>query len=122
MLYTKEIINNKLGDNTPFEDIAKSLEWTITLQDNEVEQAYDGGWYLVGYAPMEPVPTPAEQNKIIRTRRESLYAELTDPLTARKMRKAALNDWSEVDEANYIADLERLTGQIDTDNPYVTEV
>lgn len=25
--------------------------------ENEVEQAYDGQWYLAGYAPVVPVPT-----------------------------------------------------------------
>ena len=31
----------------------------MTLQD--VEQAYNGGWYLAGYAPVQPTPTLQEQ-------------------------------------------------------------
>ncbi len=31
----------------------------MTLQD--VEKSYDGGWYLVGFAPQKPEPTYQEQ-------------------------------------------------------------
>lgn len=55
MLYVKEIFDDKrLGDNTPFEEVAKSFGWSITLDESEVEQAYDGSWYVAGYAPEKP--------------------------------------------------------------------
>ena len=43
-----------LGDNTSF---YKSLG--MTLQD--VEQAYNGSWYLEGYAPEKPADSIAEK-------------------------------------------------------------
>ena len=52
----------------------------FTLQ--EVEQAYDGGWYLSGYAPEKPEPTIEEQNEAIRQTREQLYIQTSDKLKA----------------------------------------
>lgn len=52
MLYIKEIINHKIGDNTPFKSLADELGWTITLSENEVEQSdMDGHLYEKGFAP-----------------------------------------------------------------------
>lgn len=43
-----------LGTNT---DLYKS----INMVEMDVEQAYDGNWYLKGYAPIQPEPTYAEK-------------------------------------------------------------
>lgn len=52
MLYIKEIINHKIGDNTPFKSLADKLGWAITLSENEVEQSdIDGHLYEKGFAP-----------------------------------------------------------------------
>lgn len=32
----------------------------IGMQLMEVEQAYNGNWYVAGYAPFKPAPTPEE--------------------------------------------------------------
>ena len=37
-----------LGDNTEFYQ-------SIGMTEMEVEQAYDGGWYVLGYAPQKPL-------------------------------------------------------------------
>ena len=50
----------------------------FTLQ--EVEQAYDGSWYVAGYAPVKPEPTIEEQNEAIRATREQLYVQTSDKL------------------------------------------
>lgn len=34
-----------------------SIDDIRQVEENEVEQAYDGQWYLAGYAPVAPVPT-----------------------------------------------------------------
>ena len=34
---------------------------SIGMTEMEVEQAYDGQWYLKGYAPIKPAPTLQEQ-------------------------------------------------------------
>ena len=46
--------NVGLGNNVEF---YKSLGMT----EQEVEQAYNGEWYLKGYAPQKPAPTIQEQ-------------------------------------------------------------
>lgn len=60
LLYAK-VVNEEtklcdvgLGTNT---DYYKSLGMT----EQEVEQAYNGQWYLVGYVPSKPAPTIEEQ-------------------------------------------------------------
>ena len=64
-----------LGTNI---DFYKSLGFT----EQEVEQAYDGQWYLKGFAPTKPAPTIAEQvlsleneYKMNRWQREGILAE-----------------------------------------------
>lgn len=54
MLYCKDITNHKIGDNTPFEKVAKSLGWTITIDESATEKAYDGSLWEKGYAPEKP--------------------------------------------------------------------
>ena len=82
MLKYAKIINEEtktcdvgLGTNI---DFYKSLGFT----EQEVEQAYDGQWYLKGYAPTKPAPTIAEQvlsleneYKMNRWQREGILAE-----------------------------------------------
>lgn len=58
-----------LGTNTKF---YKSLG--MTLQD--VEQAYDGGWYLEGYAPSKPEPTIQEQVAELEKQIEELNTKM----------------------------------------------
>ena len=63
-----------LGTNI---DFYKSMGMT----EQEVEQAYDGQWFLKGYAPTKPAPTIAEQvialeneYKMVRWQREIILA------------------------------------------------
>lgn len=49
---------------------------SIGMTEMDVEQAYDGQWYLVGYAPEKPVPTKEEQSK----KREAAYIAESDPI------------------------------------------
>ena len=58
------------GTNTAFYQ-------SIGMTPMEVEQAYDGQWYLKGYAPEKPEPTKEEQQK---ARQEAYKAEV-DPIT-----------------------------------------
>ena len=50
---------------------------SIGMVEMEVEQAYDGSWYVKGYAPVKPEPTKEEQQK---ARQEAYKAEV-DPIT-----------------------------------------
>ena len=62
-----------LGTNSAFYQ-------SIGMTEQEVEQAYDGSWYLAGYVPEKPEPTIEEQNEAIRATREQLYVQTSDKL------------------------------------------
>ncbi len=49
----------------------------IGMSEMEVEQAYNGSWYVAGYAPEEPAPTEEEQ----RQKRAEAYRLEKDPIT-----------------------------------------
>ena len=55
---------------------------SIGMTEMEVEQAYDGSWYVAGFAPIKPEPTIEEQNESIRATREQLYIQTSDKLKA----------------------------------------
>lgn len=76
-----------LGTDTEF---YKSLGMT----EMDVEQAYNGAWYIQGYAPQKPEPTPQEQI-------QSLEAQIT----ARNIRGALLGDQYAIDKINEIEGL-----------------
>lgn len=74
---TREVI---LGaGQTP--EYYKSIGYTY----DEAEQSYTGQWYLKGYAPAKPEPTPKE---IIQAQIDELEAQITD----RNVRGAILGD------------------------------
>ena len=50
---------------------------SIGMVEMEVEQAYDGSWYVKGYAPVKPEPTKEEQQKA----RAEAYRLEKDPIT-----------------------------------------
>ena len=58
---------------------------SIGMTYDWVEQAYTGQWYLEGYAPQKPQPTPKE---IIQAQIDELEAQVTD----RNVRGAILGD------------------------------
>lgn len=47
---------------------------SVGMTEQDVEQAWDGNWYLTGFAPVKPVPTDAEISEI----RAQLYASDSD--------------------------------------------
>lgn len=67
---------------------------SIGMTEMEVEQAYNGAWYLKGYAPQKPEPTPQEQI-------QSLEAQIT----ARNIRGALLGDQYAIDKITEIENL-----------------
>jgi hypothetical protein len=44
---------------------------SVGMTEQDVEQAWDGNWYLTGFVPVKPVPTDAE----VLATRESLYPQ-----------------------------------------------
>lgn len=51
---------------------------SIGMVEMDVEQAYNGSWYIVGYVPEKPAPTEEEQ----RQARANAYLQEVDPITA----------------------------------------
>lgn len=59
-----------LGTNTEFYK-------SIGMTEMDVEQAYNGSWYVAGYAPQQSIE---EQNEQIRQQRQARYVVESDPL------------------------------------------
>lgn len=76
-----------LGTNTEFYK-------SIGMTEMDVEEAYDGNWYLAGYAPEEPAPTEEEQ----RQKREAAYTQEVDPITCHISRLADEEQTPEIEK------------------------
>ena len=101
-----------LGTNT---DFYKS----IGMVEMDVEQAYNGQWYLMGYAPEEPEQTKED----VSEKRRQLYIAEKDPITCQIQ---ALRDEEQTEEI--IAQIEslkeeraRVVEKIKAENPYPQE-
>lgn len=96
-----------LGNNIKF---YKSLGMT----EMDVEQAYNGSWYLSGYCPEKPAPTYEEVDKMrIEYRKEHI-----DDKTIARMRKTANGTWTEEDEQAYLELDAEVTAYIEEHFPY----
>ena len=72
---------------------------SIGMVEMDVEQSYDGCWYLAGYCPEKPAPTDEEQ----RQNRAEAYRLEKDPITCQIQ---ALRDEEQTPEV--IAEIEVL--------------
>jgi hypothetical protein len=81
------------------------IEIGMTLMD--VEQAYNGAWYVLGYAPAKPEPTEDEMKESVRSVRNG-YLKDTD--------FTQLNDapFTTEEKAQYAGYREYLRGYTDT--------
>ena len=68
---------------------------SIGMTEMDVEKAYNGNWYLVGYVPEKPTPTYEEQ----REARQMAFTEEADPLKYNYEEDCARYGY-ESDEAN----------------------
>lgn len=99
-MYAK-IINNETKQVEVGTGTNVSFYQKIGMEDMDVEQAYNGLWYLKGYAPIEP------QEEVIKKQILELEKQITD----RNLRNAilgdkfALNKITEIEEQ--IAELRR---------------
>ena len=59
-----------VGSNSDFYE-------SIGMEEMDVEEAYDGQWYVSGYAPQQSVE---EKNEEIRQKRQARYELESDPL------------------------------------------
>ena len=86
-------------------------------QNNAYIEKIDGNRYEIKAIPPAPAPTKEEQEKA----RKNAYASEIDPLHARKFRKSILGEWTEEDEAEYVAKVKELSAEIEERYPYPVE-
>ena len=84
-----------IGTNT---DFYKSVGMT----EMEVEQAYDGSWYVKGYAPEKSAPTKEEQKEA----RAAAYQSEVDPITSHISRLRDIEQTPEI-----LAEIEELIAE-----------
>lgn len=90
---------------------------SIGMTEMDVEQAYNGVWYVKGYVPEAPAPTREE----IKQLRKAYRHEHIDDNTLERNRKIANGSWTEEDEAAYLALDAEVTAHIEKNLPYPTE-
>lgn len=74
MLMFSKVINEETKEvQVGFGDNKEYFE-SLGMTEQDVEQAWDGNWYLTGFAPVKPIPTDAEISVI----RAQLYASDSD--------------------------------------------
>lgn len=68
---------NIINEETKQCDVALGNYIPAGFSQMDVEQAYNGNWYVVGYVPQ---PSIEEQNEQIRQQRQARYELESDPL------------------------------------------
>lgn len=87
---------------------------SIGMEKMDVEQAYNGAWYLKGYVPEPPAPTYDEISEL----RKRYRREHIDDNTAERSRKIANDTWTDEDEEAYLALDREVTEYIEANFPY----
>ena len=87
---------------------------SIGMTEMDVEQAYNGNWYVAGYAPETPAPTHEE----ISQQREEYRKAHIDSKTAERSRKMANQTWTADDERAYLDLDAEVTAYINEHFPY----
>lgn len=90
---------------------------SIGMTEMDVAQAYDGKWYLSGYAPEKPAPTYED---IDHARVQYRKTHIDDRTLARQ-RKQANGTWTEEDEQAYLVLDAEVTAWIEENLPYPAE-
>ena len=92
---------------------------SIGMEEMEVEQAFNGSWYVKGYAPAKPEPTKEEQQKA----RENAYKAEVDPITCHIQRLGDEEQTPEViaEIASLIEERKAKVEEIKSRFPYPVE-
>ena len=90
---------------------------SVGMVEMEVEKAYNGIWYVKGYAPQKPAPTREEIDAL----RVAYRQENIDDKTIARARKQANGTWTEANEAEYLALDAEVTAYIEENYPYPEE-
>ena len=90
---------------------------SIGMTRQDVEEAWNGNWYLQGYTPEMPAPTKED----IGLLRSDEYHLKTDRLVCEYMRKKLLNLFKDGEEAEILKEISSRSAQIKAENPYPVE-
>ena len=99
----------------------KEKEIEIVNDEGEIEIKKEKELVLVRYFKIIEIPVYKPTNEEISQQRQNAYIERTDPLTLRKLRKQALNEWTSEDEKEYVAQIKAISEQIEKEFPYISE-
>ena len=102
-----------LGTNSAFYQ-------SIGMTEMEVEQAYDGQWYVLGFAPKKPEPTKEE----LKQARRNAYKNEVDPITCHIQRLGDEEQTAEIiaEIAALVEERKAKVAEIKARYPYPTEV
>ncbi len=98
-----------LGEN-------KEYYQSIGMTEQDVEQSYNGNWYLVGYAPQE---STEEKNKRIKSTRQLLFTQEADPIRYDADEELARGNTEKAQE--YVEQWLAKKDEIRENNPYIVE-
>ena len=88
---------------------------SIGMTEMDVEQAYNGQWYIEGFAPEEPI---AEKNEKIRAKRQARFVAESDPIRLDYDEALARSqDNAEELKEQWLASKDKIREEL----PYVTE-
>lgn len=99
-----------LGTNTEFYE-------ELGMTEMDVEEAYNGSWYVKGYAPEKPAPTYEEVDQMRIQYRQTHI----DDKTIARSRKTANGTWTDEDEQEFLALDAEVTAYIEEHFPYPEE-
>ena len=112
--YAKVINENTKQCNVGTGTNVKFYE-SIGMTEMDVEQAYNGNWYVAGYCPE---PSIDYQNEQIRQQRQARYVEESDPLRLDYDEALARGeDTAEQLKEDWLASKDRIREEL----PYIEE-
>lgn len=83
---------------------------------------FNGNGWEYQEIKVEEIPEEKEPtNEDISQMRQGEYMRRTDPLSLRKLRKQALNEWTSEDEKEYVTQIKAISEQIASEFPYISE-
>ena len=83
---------------------------SVGMTAMEVEQAYDGSWYLKGYCPEKPIPTKEEKSNQVKSIRNQYLSDTLARCDRYEKQKAAGIETADSEETykNYLLYLQYL--------------
>ena len=115
-----KVINEEIKEVSVGTGTNSAFYKSIGMVEMEVEEGYDGHWYVKGYAPAKPEPTKEEQQKA----REEAYKAKVDPITCHINRLKDEEQTPEViaEIAQLVEERKAKVEEIKQRFPYVSEV